>query len=121
EHGATMALHSMVGFGLSAAGAWIMGIANHGRITMRRWLIGLLAASAIATITLPIVEYALETSAAFARRGDKAGHCYKNGKWQKCNLAGANSGYCPVGTCAMNGGRHAANVKHCKKENCRHP
>ena len=30
-----------------------------------------------------------------------------------------NSGVCPVGTCASNGSTRAANIRNCKKENCR--
>lgn len=32
--------------------------------------------------------------------------------------AGPDSGRCPAGTCAQNGGAYANNVKNCKKENC---
>jgi hypothetical protein len=31
---------------------------------------------------------------------------------------GAQSGTCPPGTCAKDGGTHAANVKNCAKANC---
>ena len=32
--------------------------------------------------------------------------------------AGAQSGPCPAGTCAKNGGAFALNVKYCSKSNC---
>jgi hypothetical protein len=35
--------------------------------------------------------------------------------------SGANSGYCPPGTCGLSGGTHAhSDVKDCSPANCRH-
>lgn len=31
----------------------------------------------------------------------------------------SGGGYCPPGTCAQNGGPRAAELRHCKKENCK--
>jgi hypothetical protein len=30
----------------------------------------------------------------------------------------SHGGYCPAGTCADNGGKHALHLSHCKASNC---
>lgn len=35
--------------------------------------------------------------------------------------AGTSSGYCPPGTCAINGGAFAKNARTCSKANCAAP
>lgn len=39
---------------------------------------------------------------------------------QRIKRSGVMGGYCPAGTCAVNGGRHAMVVSDCKASNCRH-
>jgi hypothetical protein len=39
---------------------------------------------------------------------------------QRIKRSGVMGGYCPAGTCAVNGGRRAMVVSDCKASNCRH-
>ena len=43
----------------------------------------------------------------------------QSGKGSAKKAAASVAGQCPVGTCALNGGRQAKNLAYCSKQNCK--